>query len=116
MNTVVQLRQQPVAEPGSFEEFWLAYPYPRRVGKAVAKAKWEAITGEGLSTRTLDRDSGQYVSIELKATPAEILSGLKKYDAKCRKKGTGNFGYEDDGKFICHPSVFLNQGRWLDFL
>lgn len=114
MSVVAMLR--PEVDPDSFEAFWRQYPHPRRVGKAVAHAKWLAITGPGLSTRTLDRDSGTYVSIELKATPAEILEGLKKYDAKCRKKGTGEFGYEDDGRFICHPSVFLNQGRWLDFL
>lgn len=114
---VVSIRQPlPAPSPGSFEEFWMAYPYPRRVGKAIAQAKWNAITGGGLSTRTLDRDSGTYVSIDLKATPEEILAGVKKYDAKCRKKGTGEFGYEDNGKYICHPSVFLNQGRWLDFL
>jgi hypothetical protein len=110
---VVAMRPKP--EANSFEEFWLAYPYPRRVGKALAKAKWDAITGDGLHTRTLDRDSGQYVNIELKADPAEIIAGLRKYDERVRKKGTGEYGYEDDGKFICHPSVFLNQGRWMDF-
>lgn len=113
MNVVAM--QRPTAEPNTFEEFWLAYPYPRRVGKALAKAKWDAITNGGLKTRTLDRDSGQYVSIDLQADPAEIIAGVRKYEERCRKKGTGQYGYEDDGKFICHPSVFLNQGRWMDF-
>lgn len=114
--SVVQLQQRPVAAAGTFDEFWRAFPYPRRQGRALCKAKWDAITGDGLKTRTLDRDSGQYVTIELKATPAEIMAGLAKFDAKYRKKGTGEFGYVDDGKYICGPAVFLNQGRWLDFL
>lgn len=112
--TVVQMRERP--EPGTFEEFWFEYPYPRRVGKLLAKAKWDAITNGGLRTRTLDRDSGQYVTIEVTATPEEIIAGLRKYEQKNRKPGTGEYGYVDDGKFICHPSVFLNQGRWMDFL
>ena len=113
MNVVAM---RPVPEAGSFDEFWQAYPFPRRVGKPLARAKWEAITGDGLKTRTLDRDSGQYVAIELSATPEEILAGLKKYDEKVRKSGTGEYGYLEDGKFVCHPSTFLNQGRWLDYL
>ena len=111
---VVAIRQAP--EPGTFDEFWQAYPYPRRIGKMLTQAKWEAITDGGLHTRTLDRDSGQYVAIELSATPEEIMVGLRKYDEKMRKRGTGEYGYLDDGKFICLPSTFLNQGRWLDYL
>lgn len=109
---VVAMRQAP--EPGTFDEFWQLYPYPRRIGKPLARAKWQAITNGGLRTRTLDKDSGQYVTIELQATPEEILAGLKRYDEKCRKKGSGEYGYTDEGKFICHPATWLNQGRWED--
>lgn len=109
---VVAMRPKPA--PDSFDEFWLAYPHPRRVGRVLAKAKWDAITNGGLSTRTLDRDSGQYVSIELKASPAEILAGLKAYDERNRNPGA-HWEYKDGGKFICHPATWLNQGRWMDF-
>ena len=111
MSNVVAMKRP---EAGSFDEFWLYYPTPRRVGKPLAKAKWDAITGSGLKTRTLDRDSGQYVDIELQATPEEIIAGVKRYDERCRKKGVGEYSYEDGGKFICQPSTFLNQGRWMD--
>lgn len=111
--SVVAMRL-PELDQDSFEAFWRQYPHPRRVGKPLARAKWEAITNGGLRTRTLDRDSGQYVEITLQATPAEILSGLKRYDDRVRKKGVGEYGYEENGRFICHPATWLNQGRWED--
>ena len=54
--TVVQLRLAP-----TFNDFWKEYP--KRVGRPLAEAKWNAITGDGLKTRTLDRDSNTYVEI-----------------------------------------------------
>lgn len=95
-----------------FEEFWQAYP--RRVGKPLARAKFLQITGEGLKTRTLDKDSNTYVSIELRATPDELIDGAKRYYDRNRKHGAGEYGFVDDGKFLCHPSTWLNQGRWMD--
>lgn len=99
------------AEP-SFDEWWRVYP--KKVGKPLARAKWNAITGDGLKTRTLDRDSGQYVEIELKATPEELLAGARRYEQRNRKPGIGEFGYVENGKYLCHPSTWLNQGRWED--
>lgn len=103
-SNVVSLRP----EQDHFEEFWKLYP--RKVGKPLARAKWNAITGNGLKTRTLDKDSGTYVEIELHASPAEIIAGAKAY----REQQFVGFKLKDDGKFIAHPATWLNQGRWED--
>ena len=96
----------------SFDDFWRAYP--KKVGKPIAKAKWDAITNGGLRTRTMDKDSGLYVEIELQATPEEIVAGAKLYSDRNRKPGLGVYGFIDDGKYLAHPSTWLNQGRWQD--
>lgn len=111
MTNVVPI-QQPALD--TFEEFWQAYPHPRRVGKMLCKAKFNAIVGPGLKTRTLDRDSGNFVEIELSATPEEIIAGVKRYAERNRGTGTERYGFKEGGKFICHPATWLNQGRWLD--
>lgn len=107
MSNVIAMVKPALAD---FEEFWRWCP--KKVGKPLAKSKWDAITGEGLKTRTLDRDSGTYIEIELRATPEEIIAGTKRYYE--RNKKTCGFGFKDDGKFLLHPATFLNQGRWLD--
>lgn len=98
-------------EQDRFEEFWKAYP--RKVGKPLARAKWNAITGEGLRTRTLDKDSGTYVEIELQASPDKIIEAAKRY----RIANTKPNGWElrDEGQFICHAATWLNQGRFEDY-
>ena len=101
-------------EAGTFDEFWLWYPKPRRVGRALAKAKWDAITNGGLNTRTLDKDSGQYVAIELQATPTEIIEGVKRYDKLMQDPGAPVGTYKDGGKYVMHPSTWLNRGAWMD--
>ncbi len=93
-----------------FDEFWQAYP--RRIGKPLAKAKWDKITNGGLKTRTLDKDSGSFVCISLQATADELIEGAKKYHNKNLDMKT--FKLKDEGKFICHPATWLNQGRWED--
>lgn len=109
MNSVVQM---PRTETATFDDFWRAFP--KRVGKPLAKAKWDAITGDGLKTRTLDKDSGTYVEIELKATADEIVAGAKKYSATQIDRQT--YRLKDDGKYTCQPATWLNQGRWMDLL
>lgn len=93
-----------------FNAFWSSYP--RKVGKPLARAKWDAITNGGLRTRTLDRDSGSYVEIELRATPDEIIAGARRYAAAQVDRRT--FRLKDEGKYVLHPASFLNQGRWED--
>lgn len=108
MSNVVKI---PRAEAtAGFDEFWKHCP--KRVGKPLAKAKFEAITGDGLVTRTLDKDSGQYVTIELRATPEELIEGMKRYRKSQIDPQT--FQLRDGGKYTCHPATWLNQGRWLD--
>ena len=96
--------------PDRFEEFWKNYP--KRVGKPIAKAKFDQITREGLKTRTLDRDSGTYVDIELRATPEEIIEAAKRYRESLIDKSTYTFKIEK--QFIPMPSTWLNQGRFHD--
>ena len=106
-SNVVSLRP----EQDRFEEFWKAYP-KKKIAKPLCKSKWDAITGKGLKTRTLDKDSGTYVEIELQASPEEIIAGLKRYVDSQWDRGACRF--KDEGKFICNPSTWLNQGRWMD--
>ena len=107
MSNVTALRP----DQATFEDFWTAYPRP--VKKALAKAKWDAITGPGLSTRTLDRDSETYVELELQATPGEIVEGARRYAQSlvCTK----TFTRKVEEKYIAHPATWLNQGRWMDY-
>src|SRR5262245_6088629 len=96
----------------AFEDFWKAFP--RRVHKPLAKIKFVAICTTGLKTRTLDRDSGSYVEIELRATPEELIDGAKRYYQRNVKTGTGQYGFKEEGRYLVHPATWLNQGRWMD--
>jgi len=93
-----------------FDEFWKEFP--KKVGKPLAKAKWDQITNGGMTTRTLDKDSGNYVTLKLQATAEEIISAAKRYDDKQRDKNT--YKLKDDGRYTCNPATWLNQGRWMD--
>ncbi len=55
-----------------FETFWSVYP--RKVSKAMARAKWRQITGNGLQAKCRDRD-GNTMDVDLFATPAELIEG-----------------------------------------
>ena len=93
----------------AFEEFWRACP--KKVGKALARAKFIEIVTNGLRTRTLDRDSGAYVELTHKADPLEIIAGMRRY----RQSQIGaDFGFKDDGRFLLHPATWLNRGGWED--
>ena len=96
-----------------FEEFWNLYPGPRRTGKAMTKAKWDAIVGPtGFRTRCKDRESETFINLTLSATPQEIIDGLKRSRERWSDKKT--YGWKDDGQFIPNPSTWLNRGGWLD--
>jgi len=111
MSQVLQLFSEPVKAVSSsrFEEFWSAYP--KHVGKALAKAKYEAIL-RGVKTKTVDKDSGGFMEIELIATEEELISGAKKYTLSLLDRNTYKRTVED--KFLPAPAVWLNQGRWMD--
>lgn len=97
-------------EPATFATFWKIFP--KRVGRPLAEAKFNAITNGGLRTRTLDKDSGQYVTIELHAKPEELIAAAKRYRDSQIDRNT--YKLKDDGRYTLHPSSWLNQGRWLD--
>ena len=104
--SVVELKPQ-----ASFDDFWAASP--KRVGKPLTQAKWDAITSpHGLRTKTLDRDSGGYVEIFLKATPEELVDGMKRYARNLPRTADYTITVED--RFLVHPATWLNQGRWMD--
>jgi NADH:ubiquinone oxidoreductase subunit F (NADH-binding) len=99
----------------SFQDFWDLFPPPKRVQKALCMAKWEAITSnDGLQTRMKDKDAERLVEIKLKATPEEIIEGLKRSCERWRGRGEQRYGWEDGGKWIPMASTWLNQGRWMD--
>jgi hypothetical protein len=104
--TVVALHQP----SDRFDEFWEIYP--KHTGRPVAKFKWDEITNGGLTTQTLDRDSGTYVTLRLQATADELIEGARRY----RKKNTDKNSYriKDEGKYIVSPANWLNRGMWMD--
>jgi hypothetical protein len=99
----------PLPATATFDDFWRLYP--KRVGKVLAKAKWDAITGQGLDTRILDKDSGTYLHIRLQATAEEIIAGLKAYRSTLYDS---NYRLKTEEQFLPHCATWLNQGRWED--
>jgi hypothetical protein len=112
MNNVRALFPEPTPEPSRFEEIWKLWP--NKAKKPLARAKYDAILKGGYDTRTLDRDSGLFVAIELGATADDILAGVKKYLDSQLDRNT--YRLKDDGKYIPHLATWLNGGRWEDFL
>lgn len=106
----IKLVSQSSPEEATFETFWKWYP--KKEGKALAKAKFNKITNGGLATRTLDKDSGTYEEIELSATADEIVEGAKRFVKSQIDPMTHKI--RDGGKYIPQPSRWLNQGRWMD--
>ena len=109
----------PIHKTLTFDDFWKECP--KKEKKAIAQAKWAAITSEhGLATRTLDRDSGMYIDLTLKATPEELVKAMKAYRqtqiAPMIGYETPRYFLKDDGKYTLYPSTWLNQGRWMDSL
>jgi hypothetical protein len=90
-----------------FDEFWKAYP--KHIGKPLARAKWDSITNGGLTTRTLDKDSGTYVQLKLKGDPEEIIAAARRYNKRQTDKQTYKIK-----EYTCNPATWLNQGRWMD--
>jgi hypothetical protein len=109
---VVRLFAEPA--PSLFEEVWKMWPNKSK--KVLAKAKYDAILRGRFRTKTLDKDSGQYVDIELAADHERIVAGVAAYLKTQKATGSGAFGYIDGGKWIPHLATFLNQGRYEDWL
>ena len=107
---------QPQVEPeADFEAFWALVPSERKRGKAMCRALFNQITRPGgRSTRTLMRDSGQYVELHLEASPREIIDGWRRYIVGQIDKNNG-FRLRDGGKYTLLPATFLNRGEWMSF-
>lgn len=89
------------------------YPYPYPIKKDSPRvprvsdenfnkfySEFPKHVGRGAAVKALER--------ALKRAPIEtIVAGAKRYSEKVRKEGT-------ETRFICHPSTWLNQERWLD--
>ena len=94
-----------------FEEFWRYYP--RKVGKAVAKAKYIEIV-RGCTTRTLQRDSQTFIGLELQATEEQLIQAVQKWVDSMIDKKTFKRTVED--KYLPHAETWLNKGRFEDFI
>jgi hypothetical protein len=110
-DNLYRLFPEPVAEPSRFPELWLLWP--RKDGKAVARAKFDAIVKGGFRTNTLDKSSGTFIPMELSATADEIIAGAKAYAASQIDKNT--YRFKDEGKFIPWLQTWLGRGGWMDF-
>jgi hypothetical protein len=106
---VVRLFPEP--EPSRFEEIWKIWP--RKDGKAVARAKFDGIVKGRFQTKTLDKSSGQFFDMELSATAEQVIAGAKAYLASQVDKRT--YRLKDEGKFIPHLSTWLSRAGWMDF-
>lgn len=105
-SNVVELR------PDRFNEFWQWYP--RKVGKAYARAVFHRITTVGKKAQIKDE-----VAL-IEATPEEIIEGAKRYrraivdGSKCCWDDPKAV-WKIDEQFIPHPGTWLNQGRFEDY-
>lgn len=105
-------RSDDSAALAAFEECWKAWP--RKDGKAIARAKYLAIIKGGYDTRTLDKSSQTFIAMELSATPEQIAAGVKAYvDSQIDRR---TFRFKDDGKFIPHLATWLGRAGWEDWL
>ena len=103
----------PITQPDQFDAFWAACP--KKVDKALTRAKFIAITSEqGLKTRTLDRDSGMFIEVHLKATADELTKAMRDYAWTQKAEGSryGDGKLKDGGKYTMHPATWLNRGRF----
>lgn len=96
---------------GDFDAVWAMWP--RKEGKVVARQKYLAIIKGGYVTRTLDKSSGEFITVELSATPEQIIAGVKAYVAS--QIDTRTYRLKDDGKFIPHLATWLGRAGWQDF-
>lgn len=114
MSNVLHLfpEPDPVVVPSRFEEAWKLWP--RKDGKAVARAKFDAIVKGGFQSKTLDKSSGLYIDMELTATADEIIAGIKGYIQSQIDRNT--YRLRDDGKFIPHLATWLGRAGWEDWL
>ncbi len=82
--------QQITSPQAQFSEFWEAYP--RKTAKVAAEAKFLRLVKSG------------------KVTAIDLITGAERYAAEVAGRAPAQ-----DGRIpICHPTTWLNQGRWED--
>ncbi len=72
--------------------------FPRKVGKVVAQKAYRGAL-KAMSPQALQDAVEAFAAIENERTGYQKLKGKAKQDAL---------------EFVCHPSTWLNQGRWAD--
>lgn len=100
----------PQADEG-FDKLWATWPV--KSGKVVARQKYIGIVRGGFRTRSLDKSSGEFIPLELSATPEQILKGAMAYVSSQLDRNT--YRLKDDGKFVPHLSTWLGRAGWEDF-
>ncbi len=107
-SNIIQLAPTP-----TFDDWWALFPAEIRKGKKKCRQKWDAITGDGLDTKSLDKDSGVYVPMFHQATPEAITAGTKAWIARLPLNADYTI---KDIQYEKRAQQFLNQGLWEDFL
>lgn len=103
---IVQLKPQP-----TFDDWWERQMH--KVGKVICQIKWDAITSEeGYHTRMMDKSTGEYIDVHLKASPQEIIEGQKRQNKEFYE--VNGFKNKEAKNFVRRPQQWLNQGGWLD--
>lgn len=106
MNNIHPLFPTEEAE-NRFDEFWQWCL--EKKGKMIARTIYnEIVSPSGRHSRALDRESGEYVTLHLKATEDELIDGMKRY---AREKMGPDFVRS---KYIQQPSRWLGRGGWED--
>lgn len=109
MNTVTPLHPEPTAPP-MFADFWALCPTQPGHKRAWAEDKFNHITSEnGLNAILRDKDTGDELRINWKATAQEICDGMRKYRATFYIKGRFELG---DTTYAVNPAKWLNDGGW----
>jgi hypothetical protein len=105
MSNVVHIQTETV----TFDDWWALQVH--KTGKVICQAKWNAITSpEGYHTRMLDKTTGEYVEVHLKATPQEIYDAQKRQNAEFFRSQNA----DSEKQFLRRPQQYLNQGGWED--
>jgi|SRR3990167_3282300 len=97
-----------MSDTAIFDDFWNIYPhYKSRSKKALTRAIWEQITGDGRRTNV------DGVRLSLRTTPERILAAAKKFQADIDRDYTASTS--ENRQYVPGSQVWLNQARWEDF-
>ena len=92
-----------------FDPFWKAYPHHTgRSKKMLTRGLFEQITGPGRKTRV------DGVNLTLKATAQELIAAAQAY--RDHAFADFNESYVDQVAFVPGCQVWLNQGRWEEWI